>query len=591
MSEKDKPETPDPLLDGSPSETASREKDFFEGRTMSAVRDEDGATDQDTLPPAVQGEEELQRLLAPARPRRHPLLATVVILAAVFGLYWLWSDFTFFLRSRKPVDVGEVSLALKQGKLKDNQFVTLHGRPIMQSLASTKTKGRLGARQKKYQWLILGGTDYRVLVRARSHDEGNKTTEVRGRFTGRLRKLSASKGGDAIRTFYRNLSVKSPNLRPTHRVSGAELLRHVGQPGATLTDQDGKRFAVKADTLFELFVTFPDEYDLSIHADHKDELSGLAVKGGAGAPACPAEARPGEGRGGAVVLRHDPAVFSLLALGQMGTLAAKPGAAATPPATGVVTGEDRVVGVPPGTLVTNGRKRDCRLACVRLGAEACKRGCTEQVGIEVPAVDDRMLVAAGGTCGQPGEAHQVNLSGTPFATVERAVAYVRSLGHPFILTEDRVAELKVAQFVVRMPAAAAQQLIQEQTRKSPYNLAAREEVFRVEWRHLARRGDQLEITRPRRGYAPEYEVAKDAAGPVLKETPYGATLSLATARVSRADVALPLELPADAFLLEEGVKPDSMWFEPFPPGVPVICALFLLFVILNALAIRAYFRV
>ncbi len=62
------------------------------------------------------GEDGLARIMAPKRAVRHPLVAGVVICASLFGLYWFWEDFRFFLRSNEPEKLGDVTKALKQGK-------------------------------------------------------------------------------------------------------------------------------------------------------------------------------------------------------------------------------------------------------------------------------------------------------------------------------------------------------------------------------------------------------------------------------------------------------------------------------------------
>ena len=112
-------------------------------------------------------------------------------------------------------------------------------------------------------------------------------------------------------------------------------------------------------------------------------------------------------------------------------------------------------------------------------------------------------------------------------------------------------------FVLRLPKAAAKKLLKRQKRSSPYNIAPRYEVLYVKWRHLKRRGPNLLITRTNRGYPRPYAVKDTKRGKRLVAQPLGATLSLAPARIQKAELSMVLELPDGAFVLEESVSPSS----------------------------------
>ncbi len=301
------------------------------------------------------------------------------------------------------------------------------------------------------------------------------------------------------------------------------------------------------------------------------------------------------GWGGSVILRPDPHTFTLDHLSAADKKVTAPsGKPAKIPGGQPRSGADRLVPIPEGTKVYNAEKRDCDHACRGRGP-ACRRACSEEPGVEILPDGGQYLVAAGGRCGGgKGERHVINLTVRPFETAKQANAYVRSLGFPYVMVEDASQTTQMVKFIIQAPAKAAKRLIDRQNRSSPYNISARYEVFRVRWGDLSRRGDRLVIERTRRGFKRAYEVAEtetEGEGPPrLRPVRLGAKLRLDSSRVVKADITQLLRLPSDAYLLEVGVRPSDMWFEPFLPGAPVFGLLLLLFIVLNGLAIAAYFK-
>ncbi|MFH2007128.1 MAG: hypothetical protein ABI333_11125 [bacterium] len=598
----DAPETTDASTGETPASDSALEQEFFAERTLEELRDaadeEPGNEADEDL---VEGEDELRRLMAPKRTARHPVLAGLVVAASLFGMVWLWDDFRYFLRPGKPQDLGLASQAVKAGKLKDNAYVTLTGAPVTQSMATSRYQSMFGgASSRRLHWLIMADTGYRVVVRARrplivdKHKPGPHI-KLRGTFTGRLRRLDATRSAAGVRRFYREKSRASHAMRPFHRVAGVELLRHAGQPGASLKDVLGKSFPVHRDSEFALFVAYPGEYEFSVHTELKDSVSRVSVEAGQGAPQCgKAGADKGArraGAGGSVYIRHDPSVMDLGGVAKLDRIKAGDGVAA-PAAGGEPTdGAERVIAVPPGTVVFNAQTRDCDKVC-KWAPPACRQSCTKDEATEITkGADGRILVAVGGLCGgAAGEKHAVNLQAVPFKSANRAEAYVASLGYPYVLVEDSAKSRRVVRFIVRMPRKVALEFTRRQGRTSPYNIAPREEVFFVKWRYLKRSGSDLVLLRTKRGYPNDYTVESMKGRKRLRPVPVGATLQFDGSRVIKADISALLELPKDTYILEEGVKPSSMWEQPFLPGVPIFYLLLLGFIVFNLFAMRAYFR-
>ena len=616
MSEKDPPKEVDaseneavPERDAASAKgDPGLEREFFTERTMQELLEEEdkysslSELDRDL----VGGDDELERLMMKKRPSRHPILATLVIAASIFGLFWLWEDIRFFWQSDTPVKLGTASQAVKSnGALRHNTYVTIEGDPIYQTVA--KGKGRSwfgGTSSQRTYWAVLSQSGHRIVVRGRKdivtdrHKPGGfSPVSIRNRFTGRLRRLDDTRAGAGVRQFYRRLSHHRPGLRPSHRVAGAELIKHAGKRHATLKDIHGNAFSVKQASLFEIFVAFPGEYELDVHTNYKRVLNGVELTAGNGAPTCgKVQGKAGGARapgwGGSIYFKGDPKAVSLEKLAAAGALKAPDGKPAAKPGESPVDGADRIVLVPPQTEVFNAQKRDCGTVCRRVGP-SCTKSCSVKSGVEITADGGLILAAVGGACGKGvGEKHEVNVSATPHKTVARAKAFVSSLGHPFVLIEDAAKARNMVKFIVKMPKRAALKLFQMQRTSapnSPFNIAPREEVFRARFKHLKRQGGDLLITRTIRGYPNAFEVdPKNKTS--LRQVPLGATLLLDGGRVLKADISQLLELPEDAFLLEEGVKPSSMWFEPFPPGVLVFYLLLAGFIVFNLLAIRAYFK-
>lgn len=615
MSDKDQPQddapSSGPLEKG--SDDAALEEAFFDEDKAAAIKaeleaeaDVEGGYGDDQELDDVEGADELARIMAPKRAVRHPIVATVVICASLFGMYWLWEDFRFFLQSSEPRDLGQASQAVKDGRLQVNTYVTLRGQAVPQTMANGNETSLFGASSKrKIYMFVLRNTDDRVVVRTQRplvtnpNEPSNREKLRPGIFTGRLRRLDRMSYGAGLRALYLRLSKRSKALRQEHQLTVASVLENAGKSGASLTDIRGERVRIKQDTSLALFVTYPGDYELAVHTEGKEPLKGVVVQAGSGAKECgkpdPKTGLPATGRGGSVYVQLDPKVLSLRKVARTLTYTAGDALPVATPSEAPDNGKDVVIGVPPNTEVYNARARDCAKVCVNAGTDVagCKKRCSTGRGVQImPDAKGRILVAVGGRCGGfAGEKHEINLHSKPYKSAKAAEAFAKAFGYPYVLVEDASKRSrKVVNFVVRMPAAEAKRVRKEQPLRSDYGISPRFEVLYAKWRHLKRQGSDLVITRTNRGYPPHYAVKQTKEGKRLVAEPLGATLTLPSARIEKVELSLPLELAKGAFVLEEGVKPSSMWSEPFLPGVPIFYLLMAAFVLLNLLAIRAYFR-
>jgi len=607
MSEKDLPRDDDASTAGpgvGGDEKSSVEEAFFDEEKVAEIKAQLKAEDEvpGGFDGAVEGEDELARIMSPRRAVRHPLVASVVICASLFGMYWLWDDFRFFLRSSDPEPVGPVSQALKQGKLTENTYVTLRGQAVPQTMANGKYSSFFGgASKRKVYWFILKDTGNRVVVRSfeplitNQHKPGPSKFRP-GIFTGRLRRLDRTNFGRELRAFYRKLSSQSKALQRDRQLTASAVLRGAGQPQMQIKDVQGNPVTVKQDTLLAIFATYPGDFEFKVHTGVEDLLKGVVVQAGQGAKKCgkpdPKTGLSPSGRGGSVWIQIDPKSVGLDHVARVFEFTAGNARPGAKPGDEPDDGKDVVLGLPPGTEVYNAVKRDCAKVCAQ-APQGCKRSCSTKKGVQItPDAKGRILVAVGGRCGgYAGEKHEINLRGKPFEDAQRAEAFVASLGYPYVLVEDASkTPRKAVNFVLRLSKSEAQKMVKRQNRSSPYNIAPRYEVLYVKWRHLRRQGPNLLLTRTKRGYPQPYVVTETKHGKRLVAEALGSTLSLAPARIQKAELSLLLELPKDAFVLEESIRPGSMWTEPFLPGVPIFYLLLAAFVLFNLLAIRAYFR-
>lgn len=608
MSDKDLPKDDDAASTG-PDEGGTDddalEEAFFDEKNMAEIKaqlaaEADGPEGFD---PEVEGDDELARIMSPRRAVRHPLVAILVICASLFGLYWFWDDFRFFLRSNEPEKLGHVKQALDQGKLEENTYVTLRGQPVTQTMANSKYSSFFGgASKRKVFWFILKDSGNRVVVRSYKPliiDKHKPSEHIKlrsGIFTGRLRRLDDTSFGPNLRAFYRKRSRQARSLRREHQLTAAAVLLGAGKPRVTIKDVRGVSVTVKQDTLLALFATFPGDYEFKVHTGVEDQLTGVIVQAGKGTKDCgktdPKTGLPPTGRGGSVWVKPDAKSVGLDRVAKVPAFTAGDARPGAQPGDAPDNGKDLIIPVPPDTEVYNAADRDCVKVCAH-APKGCKKSCSTKKGVQItPDAGGRILVAVGGRCGgYAGEKHEINLRGKSYETAKRAEAIVASLGHPYVMVEDASkTPRKVVSFVLRLPAAEALRILKRQTRNSPYNIAPRYEVLYVKWRHLKRQGPNLVITRTNRGYPRSFAVKSTPKGKRLVAEPLGATLSLPPARIEKAELSLVLELPKGAFVLEESIRPGSMWTEPFLPGVPIFYLLLAAFIVFNLMAIRAYFR-
>jgi len=143
---------------------------------------------------------------------------------------------------------GEVTAALKAGRLRHNTYVTLRGAPDRKH--ALILEGRMGGYDSFFRLLETGS---RVFVQ--QHREMRLTDEeVSSTHTGQLVRFSSLPYAKNVRAYLKDA------MTVAHDLPFKEVKRALGaRGGAALTDEKGERVTLTADSLLWVNVAFPNE--------------------------------------------------------------------------------------------------------------------------------------------------------------------------------------------------------------------------------------------------------------------------------------------------------------------------------------------
>jgi len=212
--------------------------------------------DGDAPPPAPEDDiydvdPELLRLPR-SRRGRHPVVSLLVIVVSLYLIWALRTDLIFFVQSRTPVDLGEVSKALAAGRMTPNRYVRLVGAPDRKH--AVLLEGRLGGYETFFR--LLRG-DNRVFVQ-RHRSSRVSDREVNSVQVGQLVQFGSLPYRQSIREYL----AKTTTI--AHELDFATVKKAKAAAGPTgaaqVTDRDGNPVRLKGDTDLWINAAYPDEW-------------------------------------------------------------------------------------------------------------------------------------------------------------------------------------------------------------------------------------------------------------------------------------------------------------------------------------------
>lgn len=213
-------------------------------------------------------------LLALPRPRRgrHPLIGVAVILLSAYLMYFVRHDFSYFLQSRTPADLGDVSEAVVGGGLGHNAYVTLRGAPDRRR--SLLLKGRISGYDSFFRLLQSRSSIY--VQRYRRQRTSDRV--LLGVHTGRLMRFDSLPYHKTVRAYLARTSSVAHDL-------DFEVVVRAKRGGAKqVRDQAGRSVALERGTAVWINASYPDEWIIQLSkkahatlAEAKAQLGALTL--------------------------------------------------------------------------------------------------------------------------------------------------------------------------------------------------------------------------------------------------------------------------------------------------------------------------
>jgi hypothetical protein len=225
------------------SAEVERQREDQEGQEDAAAGEgEEAAEEEERADP------ELLKLPRRSIRRRHPVVSFLVIALSLYLMWFLRADLLFFFQGSRPQDVGEVEIALKQGRLQPNAFVKLSGTPDRKHARIIEQ--RFGG---YYSFFRLLGTSSQVFVQkqrqSRFTDEEVYTTHV-----GQLVAFNSLPYATSLKKYF------GQNLTVAHDLDFKTLKGALGQPTVTVRDVKGEAVTLDPDSLVWINVAYPNEW-------------------------------------------------------------------------------------------------------------------------------------------------------------------------------------------------------------------------------------------------------------------------------------------------------------------------------------------
>jgi hypothetical protein len=191
---------------------------------------------------------ELVALPRSSRRRRHPVISLLVICLSFYLMFFFRDKLFFFLQPRRPADLGEASVALKEGRLRPNTYVELSGAPDRKHALILEAP--FGGYESVFRLLQ---TSNKILVQ--QHRETRSTDEiVSSRHRGQLARFSSLAYHQGVRDYF------AKTMTVPHDFGFGQLAEAKATRTATLVDREGVTVELTPDSTLWINAATPGEW-------------------------------------------------------------------------------------------------------------------------------------------------------------------------------------------------------------------------------------------------------------------------------------------------------------------------------------------
>lgn len=194
------------------------------------------------------GAEDELVLERPHRKPRSPILSLIVIAFSAYLLATMWPDFSYWLQSSEPEDLGHASDFVRDGRVPagyHDTFVVLEGTPDVQHAARMTTDdGFVG-------YLRVTEGDGQLFAAIPRGPEEKITTNFEGRYAGRMRRLGSDRAFPWLEQFFeaervtRSIDTTPEQLAEALRAGGEAITVDAANGSVRLGPQERVRLVLR----------------------------------------------------------------------------------------------------------------------------------------------------------------------------------------------------------------------------------------------------------------------------------------------------------------------------------------------------------
>lgn len=554
------------------------------------------------------------------RWRRNPYISVAVVPLSVILIYLLFPDFIYGVRgifNPKPQNLGDISKALSEGKLKNNTWVEISGRPWIQSLLPVPKGGRMFRPRTNvtpssyYLYFLLQDTDNRVVVKMNS-SKPQFIGDIPKKFKGRVRRINEVKEGYRIKSYYKN-NIKGIdidilfNKLPLNRAIEPKAFQEAYEKnkialgkGKNFVTDSGQNINPMPDFKMDVIFSFPQDYVISFNRKKEISAEMEVITGTYTAKTCNGQT------GGDVIFMKTTEVDFIPEHAQV------KGNSYKEPVT-----ENKVEAKTPAKTVVNDKTK-----ATEKQVEPAKPAVIPPVIVKIPmdaAVAEvksnqvipfdknGQIVFRGKPCNEKATSIPVKVQRTPFASLDGCMKWLSGKKYPFVVPDEVMTGKTDSidgdfEIIARLPASDAEEIdkksapqkVCDKSKKGPDScimiypdMSIRPRtafIGGIEMRNISLQGDSVMISGVRTDFPKFYKSAnrslkifgdrKTASDvEILEPNRLETVYSFPVTSLRKFKYYPPVELNSSTYVIDENDKPRSLgilW------KIPVVFILLLL---------------